>query len=296
MKNSLNHSTGNPNKFIIPENSSVFQQLAQVAKAAKVVALSGLPGTGKSLYMNQFKQIAESLGKTVTVIQWDVARKAFETPEIFARYPMGDGVVHNGVKLSVGYWLMDTLKTWLEENESPQMQLLIEAPLVGHRFIELAQIQADKQLESFLQTDDFQMIVPIPSTEVRAKIEADRRAQLADDATTWMGAKPVVMLQLWKMICGIANKFGRAISMEGQPAYDPEICAFVFAEILKNRHFVPLHINEVFDVSITNEHDLHQLNSLSADTNLANAYMQYTAKKYPTNEALNQVVNAWYLT
>jgi len=279
----------------IPTTSPVYKALEQMAKTARVVALSGLPGVGKSLYARQFKIIAQVLGKNLTVIQWDIARKAFETSEIFARFPMGEGVVHNGVKLSVGRWLMDTLKEWLAKHHEEKDLLLIEAPLVGHRFVELAQVQADEELEAFLKSEAFQFIMPIPSKQVRAKIEADRRAQIAEDAKTWTGAKPSVLLQLWKMICGIANEFGKNILLEQQPPYDPEVYEFVFSKILKHRHFVPLHIDEIFSVSVTDEKELHNLDSLKADADTANRYAQEVADQYPDHKDIDAIVKRWYL-
>jgi len=53
--------------------------------------------------------------------------------------------------------------------------------------------------------------------------------------------------------------------MDGQPPYDPEVYEFVFAKILKHRHFIPLHIDEIFKVNIADEHDLHNTGSLAAD-------------------------------
>ncbi len=286
----------NHQKSVIPESSSVYQTLAEAAKSAKAVAFSGLPGVGKSLYINQFQIIAEAEGKKVTVIQWDIARKSFETKEIAARFPMGPGIVHNGVKLSVGKWLIDTVKEWLNTHPNQADLLLIEAPLVGHRFIELATIQADASLEAFFKSKAFQMLVPIPSKKVRAKIEADRRAQIAEDAKTWTGAKPSVMLMLWKMISGIANEFGRTIPMDGQPPYDPEIYAFVFGKILQHRHFTPLHIEEIYPVSIENEADLHNTGSLAADDQTANEYAEMIAAQYPDLADIDAVVDGWYLT
>jgi len=71
----------NYQKSVIPESSSVYKTLAKAAKTAKAVVFSGLPGVGKSLYINQFQIIAATQGKKITVIQWDIARKAFETKE-----------------------------------------------------------------------------------------------------------------------------------------------------------------------------------------------------------------------
>ncbi len=283
-------------KNLIPLHSPVYKNLELAAETAKAVVFSGLPGVGKSLYINQFQLIAAAKGKQVTVIQWDIARKSFETDEIFERFPMGDGTVHNGVKLGAGKWLIDTIKDWLKSHTSDEELLLIEAPLVGHRFIEVATIQEDTFLENFFRSPAFQIIVPIPSRRVRAKIEADRSAQISDDAKVWSGAKPSVMLMLWKMVCGIANEFGRTIPMEGQPPYDPEIYEFVFAKILQYRHFIPLHINEIYPIVIVNESELHDTGSLAADAITANEYAKAIANQYPDLEEIDLVVNGWYLT
>lgn len=281
---------------IIPRSSPIYETLVSAAKKSKVVVFSGLPGVGKSLYINQFKQIAKKHGRVITIIQWDIARKAFETPVVFSRYPIGDGVIHNGVKIGVGQWLMDTLQNWLKNNDKASSMLLIEAPLVGHRFIELAKVQENIHLEKFLKSPDFQVIVPIPSKRVRAKIEEDRRVQIADNATTWVGAKPSVMLMLWKMICGIANEFGSSIPMEGQPPYDPAVYEFVFGKILKHRNFIPLHVDEIFSVSVVDEKELHNVGSLAADEATANHYSELTASNYPDDEAIDAVIKEWYLT
>lgn len=286
----------NSSKMVIPTNSPVFQALQKAATSAKAVVFSGLPGVGKSLYINQFQLIAAHLGRNITIIQWDIARKSFEAEAIATIFPMGDGVVHNGVKLSAGKWLLDTIKTWLATHSDDNNLLLIEAPLVGHRFIELAKIQEEKMVEDFFKSEAFQMIVPIPSKKVRAKIEADRRAQISDDATTWTGAKPSVMLMIWKMICGIANEFGRDIPMDGQPPYDPEIYEFVFSKILQRRHFTPLHIDEIYSISIENEADLHNTGSLAADEETANQYANRVVEQYPDLDEIDKVVEGWYLT
>ena len=84
---------------IIPTASPVFQQLGKLAADQQVVIFSGLPGVGKSLYIREFQLIAKSHNRPVDIIQWDVARKAFETEEILTHFPMGEGTVHNGCLL-----------------------------------------------------------------------------------------------------------------------------------------------------------------------------------------------------
>jgi len=249
----------NVQESIIPTDSPIYQALEKAANTTKVVVFSGLPGVGKSLYINQFQLIAEAKGKKVSVIQWDIARKSFETKEIAKHYPIENDEVHNGVKLS-------------------------------------AKIQADEALENFFKSPDFQMLIPIPSKKVRAIIEENRKKQISEDAKTWMGAKPSVMLLIWKMVCGIANEFGRNISMEGQPPYDPEVYEFVFKKILQHRHFTPLHIDEIYKVNIENEADLHNTGSLAADDATANEYAAKLRQQYPQMAEIDTIVNRWYLT
>jgi hypothetical protein len=282
--------------LLFHKNSRIFKTLNQHAKLAKVVMFSGLPGVGKSLYVNQFYQIAQANGKNITVIQWDMARKAFETPEILAKYPLGDGLTHNGVLISIGLWIIDVLKKWLIENTNKNALLLIEAPLLGNRFIELAKIVEDYEVEKFLKSPEFQVIVPIPSKKLRKEIEVARAKDLSENATVWTGAKPSVMLMLWKMVCGIANKLGKNITLEGQPLYDPIIYEFVFSKVLKNRHFITLYISKFYPVSIESEDELHGLGSLKAQPNEANNYVEIISHKYPTIEELAKIVDNWYDT
>jgi len=84
--------------------------------------------------------------------------------------------------------------------------------------------------------------------------------------------------------------------MDGQPPYDPEVYEFVFGEILKHRHFTPLHIDEIYDVSIENEADLHNTGSLAADDATASECSEVIALAYPNDAALDEVVSGWFLT
>ena len=278
--------------IVIPDCSPTYKTLAKAAKECRVVVFSGLPGVGKSLYINQFHAIASTYNRRIDLIQWDIARKAFETPHIAELYPMGDGVVHNGLKLTAGLWLEETVAKWAGSPESDL--LLIEAPLVGHRFIELAKQSDASPIEAFLSSHQCQFIVPIPSIDVRKRIEEARKVDVSEDAKTWVGAKPSVMLQLWKMICGIANEYGADICMEGQPPYDPKIYDMVFSRILQHRNYVPLHVDEVFQIDISGEDELHALESMSASEEEANRFADLIDTTYPTNQSIDAVVDVWY--
>lgn len=97
------------------------------------------------------------------------------------------------------------------------------------------------------------------------------------------------------MICGIANEFGQKIPMDGQPPYDPKVYEFVFGKIIKNRHFTPLPIEEIFKVSVINEQELHNIGSLAADSKTANRFAREIMKEYPTDETIDAIVKDWYL-
>ncbi len=277
----------------IPRESDVYRSLENLLDS-RIVIFSGLPGVGKSLYINAFREIAHDKGIDVDMIQWDVARKAFETDYISKHYPMGEGTVHNGLKLIAGLWLMDTVSHWIDFNESSENILLIEAPLVGNRFVEIMQKQSDEKLESYLYSK-CKVVVPIPSKEVRLKIEKERERQVSEDAKVWSGAKPSVMLMLWKMTCEIANDFGRVIDVSGQPPYDPEVYEFVYSKILKHRHFIPLHVDEVFKIPEQDEDSLHSLDSMKATQDIADQYGKKIIEKY-NDYQLDEIVNSWYFT
>lgn len=278
---------------IIPNTSPVHQTLSEIAKNSRIVIFSGLPGIGKSLYINDFHSIAESLNKSVTVVQWDKARKGFELPEILERFPLGDGTIHNGTKLLAGKFLLMTIKNWVSIAQQNDI-LLIEAPLVGHRFIELVEKSEDQQLENHLSNENCKVIVPIPSEDVRKKIEEERAKQIDDNAKVWIGAKPSVMKMLWKMVYNIAIELGLDRAKDNDPAYDPKVVEYVFSKVCRHRHFIPLHINEVFTVPEQSEDELHALQSLAPDPILAKAIFDMVSKEYPDDNIINEKVATWY--
>ncbi|MDE2728894.1 MAG: hypothetical protein OXI19_12800, partial [Gemmatimonadota bacterium] len=65
--------------FLIPEDSGLFQTLRHLVDARKMVFLAGLPGTGKSLLLQQLAILAHGRGRTPHLLQWDVCRLPFLT-------------------------------------------------------------------------------------------------------------------------------------------------------------------------------------------------------------------------
>ena len=176
--------------YIIPTESPIHKQLDAIINESRIIVISGLPGVGKSLYINELYHLVEDQGKSISLIQWDQARKAFETEEIFTHYPMGEGVVHNGLKLIAGAWLMDTVDKWWAQNKETDARLLIEAPLVGHRFLELVIPSENCELEDVLGTKQTTFLTPMPSKKVRKEIEEARKKDVDENAKEWFGANP----------------------------------------------------------------------------------------------------------
>jgi hypothetical protein len=261
-------------KLLFDKNSQLYNTLYQTACSAKIVMFSGLPGVGKSLYINQFHQIAQQQGRSLTVIQWDIARKGFETPEISAFYPLGDGLAHPGVLVAAGAWLMETVQEWILTHSDSKNLLLIEAPLIGNRFVELVKKGQNEALEDFLQSDQFQVLVPLP---------------------VWTGAKRPVLLALWRMMCRIAHELGKNVVLtEEQPPYDPAIYSYVFERVLKYRHHTFLHLDTIYAVSPTTTDTFHQLPSLVPNPQDAYRHALQVRQQYPTDEALTDFVKNWF--
>lgn len=279
---------------IIPESSPLHETFSEIAQHARLVVFSGLPGVGKSLYIREFERIARAQGKEISMIQWDVARKAFETDFIMQHFPMGAGTVHNGLKIMAGNWLMDYLKSWYPQVSDNEL-LIIEAPLVGHRFVELVHKNEDPGLEAFLASEKTRVLVPIPTKRVRTLIEEERARQVSEDAKVWSGAKPSVMKQLWQDTCAIANKFGMDIDLNGEVPYSDGIYEYVYAVILKHRHFEALLIDEIFEVPQEDESFLHKSDSIQASSVEADVYARQILEKY-TSEEIDEITSNWYKT
>src|SRR5262245_3729354 len=103
-----------------------------------MVFFVGLPATGKSLLVNEFATIARAAGREVHLVQWDVARPAFEATEAGHRYPVVGGRSDPLILRAVGLWARVKVAAWSHEFESPDHVLIGETPFIGGRLIELA--------------------------------------------------------------------------------------------------------------------------------------------------------------
>ncbi len=228
--------------IILPAGWAVRTRLEELARHQRIVFLAGLPGVGKSLLVQQLTRMAHAAGRRVTLLQWDVARAAFETPAILARYPEVHGFTDPVLKKAVGLWARNAVLEWHEGNPEPAAMLIAESALIGRRLIELAE-PANDRAEALLAGEALRFVVPVPTQEVRALIEASRERTIVaprHPREAW-DAPPNVLRALWRDVYREAFPD----DIQNEPPYDAGAYAGVFARWLGARHAETLPIDRV---------------------------------------------------
>ena len=234
-------------KVILPKDSEVYHLFEQTVKGKRFVFVAGIPGVGKSLYVQQLAVMAQAIGRKVHLFQYDVTRMAFEnSPVGLERYPEIDGFTQPTIRKALGIWAREGIVNWHQTYDSADHILIGELPLVGNRLIEVVQKHPDPA-EGLLAGDLAQFIIPVPSTRIRNKIEAARQASIANprNAKEVKDAPPNVLQENWEQAFALAQKLGliEQIEIDGEIAYDPAAYAGVFEHLLKHRPTRTLHID-----------------------------------------------------
>src|SRR4029453_15196364 len=146
--------------LLLTPGSPLHDALTGLAAASRVVVVTGLPGTGKSLLIHQLAQLAQGTGRAVSLLQWDVARPVVEGSAAARAYPARDGVAHGMVRVAVGRGARAAIAAW-DSARPAEGLLIVEAPLVGHRLVELVRPMADAS-EALLSGPRTRFIVPVP--------------------------------------------------------------------------------------------------------------------------------------
>src|SRR5262245_66694717 len=123
--------------MLIAEGSPLFAPLAALARDARMVFFAGLPGTGKSLLIRELAHLAHARGRRIHLLQWDVARPAFEASLPGLRYPQERGVTHGVIRIAVGRWARVALARWHAQHAGHGDLLNGETPFVARRLVEL---------------------------------------------------------------------------------------------------------------------------------------------------------------
>lgn len=237
---------------VVPQDWPAAATLEALAAHQRIVMLAGLPGVGKSLLLRHLARMARHHGRRVFLLQWDVARGGFETEAILARYPEVDGFTHAGIKRAAGLWARDAVLRWHQAHPSPADVLLGETPLVGGRLIELARPAPD-DAEALLASEDVRFLLPVPTRDVRAVIEAARERSIADPAHARerADAPPNVLRQLWQDVYHEGHRAGLvpAPPAGGGVPYDPDAYRAVYTSWLGARRLTVIEVDFILPAS-----------------------------------------------
>ncbi|WP_109097671.1 hypothetical protein [Aquimarina sp. AU58] len=281
--------------IVLPKEGEIYSILDTVASEAKIVCFTGLPGVGKSLYVQQFAYIALQKNRKISILQWDSARQSFETEQVLKIYPEIDGVTHAGIRKSCGLWSRKAVYDWYQLHKNDNEVLILEAPLVGNRLIELGKKTKD-ELEPILSSDSTQFILPVPSDELR-KLIISKRVNTAKNPNHEMekaDAQPHVLMALYLEICEVGKKLGMKKQLNENLEYDTSFYESLYRKVLRERHVKTLFVDEAFEVNSV--YDVRQkFSKLVPSTEEVSYFISLVREKYPTDEQLEIAVNNWYV-
>ena len=137
--------------------------------------------------------------------------------------------------------------------------LIGEVPLIGNRFIELAQVQAD-DAEPLLAGPQTLFVTPVPSVAVRAAIESARARTFAHPAHARESADapPGLLHELWLQTRALAVELGVAApAPDAKAPFDPDTYAAVYRHLLRRRNAITVRVDaqleqsgSVYDVAV----------------------------------------------
>lgn len=275
--------------LVIPINSVLYNKLKSIAQNNRMVFMTGLLGTGKTLMIQQLALLAHEAKRNVHFLQYDIARQAFETFENLAKYPEKDGVTHPAIRKALGLWVRNAVLKWHTEHPNPKDILIAELPLIGNRLLELAEIKQDA-LEPILSSKETLFTIPIPSWEVREVIE-ERRQSKFENNQEQLDSAPNVLRDLWQEVNSVARQIGLTKTKPDTP-YNPYIYGGVYEALLKNRHVQTLILEQIYQPKNGLAQDVIQ-SQLKANPEQVKHYLKEVETSY-TQEQLEQNVNKWH--
>lgn len=264
-----------------------------MAREAKIVILVGLPGVGKSLYVQQMAVMAQNAGRKVHLLQWDVARPPFEAGVYLEKYPQDEGSTHAMIRKAIGMWTRNAIANWQDEYSSDEHILVGEAPFVGERFMQLAKVYKDSA-ESLLASDQTQFVLPVPTKEVRQVIESKREKTIANPQhpNEKEDAPPGLLRLLAREIYEIGRELG-FVEDDAPSGYDPDVYCKVYEHLLQKRNSLSLTVDELFQPS-GSVYDLEGIVSHLKATPDEVVSIMTRLEGQSTVEAVQAEVDSWY--
>jgi hypothetical protein len=282
------------NRLVVGSDPRLAEQLHRLADR-RMVFVSGLPGTGKSLLVNQLVHISAHAGRRVHLLQWDVARPPFEASHAGRRYSQVDGVTHAVIRRATGLWARGALAVWDERHPAPEHLLIGETPFVGNRFVELAR-RLDDRAEALLTAASCRFAIAVPSRDVRRFVEAERERRSASPRhpREQEDAPPRVLRDLWHDLVSI-EAAGR--TADAPVPYDPILYQRVYERVLRHRPrevvaqevILPTATMSVYDFDV-------QASDLVPTEPEANGFVREVERRYPDLSVLEAEVARWWET
>jgi hypothetical protein len=292
---------------LVQRDRALHEQLTDLARRPRMVFVAGLPGTGKSLVIHQLAHLAAEAGRPVHLLQWDVARPVFEASPAGRRHPVVDGVTQPMIRAAVGRWARGAVVAW-HQRAGPEALLIGETPLVGSRLIELAR-RVDDDAEPLLASAACVFVIPVPSADVRAHIEAERerRAAAPRHAREREDAPPHVLRAMWGELVTTAAALGIAASAgagaggeaagpAAAPPYDAALHRGVYEAVLRHRRTEALPLDIVLPTASMSVYDLDVASTQIVPTEAeADAAVRAAEARHADPAALAHEVKRWWV-
>ena len=280
--------------MLIAEGSPLWAPLATLARDARLVFFAGLPGTGKSLLIRELAHLAHARGRRIHLLQWDVARPAFEASEAGRRYPQVNGITHGLIRLAAGRWARAAIARWHAAHPGQEPLLIGETPFIGHRFIDLAQVERD-EAEPVLAAPSTRFVIPVPSRALRGHLEAERerRAREPVHPREREDAPPHVLRALWTDVAAAARGLAeRAAQASG--AYDPEVYRRLYERLLVHRHVMALAIDTRLPVAGVSAYDVRvPAPDLVPTPDEADRFIREMEARHSTRAEIERAIDGW---
>lgn len=283
-----------PEGVLLSQGSRLLAAFERLARDARCVFFAGLPGSGKSLLIHQLAHLAHARGRGIHLLQWDVARPAFEAGAAGRRYPQADGITHPLLRIAVGRWARPALARW-NAREPPSALLIGETPFVGHRFIDLARAM-DDDAESLLASAATRFVIPVPSIALRRHLEEERvrRSRAPVHAREREDAPPDVLRGVWEELAAVATTLGIA-SGAAAGGYDPVVYRALYQRLLARRHAEALDVDERLPTAGTSAYAFRipATDLMPTDADVAR-YVAETEQLDREPVALERAVASWF--
>jgi hypothetical protein len=282
-------------RLVVGADPRLAEQLRRLADR-RMVFVAGLPGTGKSLLVNQLVHIAARAGRRVHLLQWDVARPPFQASDAGRRYPQVDGVTHAVIRRATGLWARGAVAAWDARHPAPEHLLVGETPFVGNRFVELAR-RLDDRAEALLTAASCRFAIAVPSPEVRRVVEAERERRSASPRhpREREDAPPRVLRDLWRDLVSIDGA-GRGAGDAPVP-YDPVLYQQVYERVLRHRPREVVAQDVILPTATMSVYDFDvQASDLAPTASEADALVHEVERRYPDLTVLDAEIARWWET